>query len=115
MTKRSPYDTLPHFADPRYDSYYVPRSKTAEVQRFYDYLLEHGWNYDQKIVEWHAPTSGPENNYGVKGRLCYSMDYTRAWIQPPCFRETSRENPAPGPFFRMDLDEDGRVVGTFLR
>lgn len=104
-------DALPLFADPRYDSYVVPRSHTPEKQRFYDWLLDNGWNYDDRIVEWHAPESGPENGWSVKGRLCTSMDHERAWIKPPCFRETTRENPGPGPILHLVV-VDGRVEAT---
>lgn len=95
------YDSLPAFADPRYDGYYVPRSKTPERQRFYAWLLDHGWRYDSRQVEWHSPEEAVAQ---VKGRLCWEPDHSRAWIQPP----QAPGRPQPVPVLVLDVI-DGEV------
>ena len=64
----------------RYDTYLVPRSKTAEKNGIYDLLLKLGWRFDASTVRWHTPETA---THQASGRLEYGKDFDWATIQPP--------------------------------
>lgn len=101
--------TKPPVANPQptsgtnYDSFLVPRSKTPAKQRFYDWLLEHGWRYSQATVEWFTPEG---DVLQARGRFSYETDYSRAWISPP----NAGHAVSPPPILVLVVDANGQVV-----